>query len=47
MTILHALLSVASGSLVGFTLDLVGGGGSIMAVPVLVYVVGVRTRDGY
>jgi uncharacterized membrane protein YfcA len=43
MTILHALLSVASGSLVGFTLGLVGGGGSIMAVPLLVYVVGVRT----
>jgi uncharacterized protein len=43
MTILHALLSVASGSLIGFTLGLVGGGGSIMAVPLLVYVVGVRT----
>jgi uncharacterized membrane protein YfcA len=43
MTILHVLLSVASGSLVGFTLGLVGGGGSIMAVPLLVYVVGVRT----
>jgi uncharacterized protein len=41
MTILHALLSVASGSLVGFTLGLVGGGGSILAVPLLVYVVGV------
>jgi uncharacterized protein len=41
MTFLHALLSIASGSLVGFTLGLVGGGGSIMAVPLLVYVVGV------
>ncbi len=41
MTVLHALLSIASGSLVGFTLGLVGGGGSIMAVPLLVYVVGV------
>jgi uncharacterized protein len=41
MTILHALLAVASGSVVGFTLGLVGGGGSIMAVPLLVYVVGV------
>jgi uncharacterized protein len=41
MTILHAILSIASGSLVGFTLGLVGGGGSIMAVPLLVYVVGV------
>ena len=41
MTILLALLSIASGSLVGFTLGLVGGGGSILAVPLLVYVVGV------
>jgi uncharacterized protein len=41
MTVLHALLSIASGSLVGFTLGLVGGGGSILAVPLLVYVVGV------
>jgi hypothetical protein len=41
MTALHALLAVASGSVVGFTLGLVGGGGSIMAVPLLIYVVGV------
>ncbi len=40
---LHQLLAVASGSLVGFTLGLVGGGGSIMAVPLLVYVVGVAS----
>jgi uncharacterized membrane protein YfcA len=38
---LHYLLAVASGSIVGFTLGLIGGGGSIMAVPLLVYVVGV------
>src|SRR5450830_467072 len=43
MTILHALLAIASGSLVGFTLGLVGGGGSILAVPLLVYVVGVSS----
>jgi uncharacterized membrane protein YfcA len=43
MTVLHALLSIASGSLVGFTLGLVGGGGSILAVPLLVYVVGVSS----
>lgn len=43
MTITHDLLSVASGSLVGFTLGLVGGGGSILAVPLLVYVVGVSS----
>ena len=35
------VLGVASGSLIGFTLGLVGGGGSILAVPLLVYVVGV------
>ena len=35
------LLSVASGSLVGLILGLIGGGGSILAVPLLVYVVGV------
>ena len=34
------LLSVASGSLVGFVLGLIGGGGSILAVPLLIYVVG-------
>jgi hypothetical protein len=41
VTLLHVLLAVASGSVVGFTLGLVGGGGSILAVPLLVYVVGV------
>src|SRR6188508_3020821 len=38
---LHDLLAIASGSVVGFSLGLVGGGGSILAVPLLVYVVGV------
>ncbi|HWM80893.1 MAG TPA: sulfite exporter TauE/SafE family protein [Pseudolabrys sp.] len=42
VTSVQALLSVASGSLVGLTLGLVGGGGSILAVPLLVYVVGVH-----
>ncbi len=41
MLTLHYLLSVLSGGVVGFTLGLVGGGGSILAVPLLVYVVGV------
>jgi hypothetical protein len=40
MTILHALLSIGSGSIVGFTLGLIGGG-SIMSVPLLAHVVGV------
>lgn len=41
MTTLTALLALASGSVVGFSLGLVGGGGSILAVPLLVYVVGI------
>ena len=40
-TLATTLLALASGSMVGFILGLVGGGGSIMAVPLLVYVVGV------
>ena len=35
------LLAVLSGGLVGFALGLIGGGGSILAVPLLIYVVGV------
>ena len=35
------LLGAGSGLLVGFVLGLVGGGGSILAVPLIVYVVGV------
>lgn len=41
MNSLEILLAIGSGGVVGFTLGLVGGGGSIMAVPLLVYVVGV------
>ena len=40
---LQYLLGAGSGSLVGFTLGLVGGGGSILAVPLMVYVVGVAS----
>ncbi|MFN0263874.1 sulfite exporter TauE/SafE family protein [Tepidamorphus sp. 3E244] len=36
-----AAFSVLSGSLVGFSLGLIGGGGSILAVPLLAYLVGV------
>jgi uncharacterized protein len=39
---LHYVLGAFSGGLVGFTLGLVGGGGSILAVPLMVYLVGVR-----
>ncbi|MXP27047.1 TSUP family transporter [Altererythrobacter indicus] len=38
---LHYILGAFSGALVGFTLGLVGGGGSILAVPLMVYLVGV------
>lgn len=41
MDALQAGLALASGSLVGFTLGLVGGGGSVLAVPLLVYLVGI------
>ena len=36
------VLAILSGGLVGVTLGLVGGGGSILAVPLLLYVVGVQ-----
>lgn len=36
------VLSLFSGSLVGFTLGLIGGGGSIMALPLLLYFVGMK-----
>lgn len=39
---MQPLLTVFAGSLVGFALGLVGGGGSILAVPLLLYVVGIR-----
>lgn len=38
---MQAVLAVVSGSIVGFSLGLIGGGGSILAVPLLLYVVGV------
>lgn len=37
------LLTLASGGLVGLTLGLIGGGGSILAVPLLIYVVGISS----
>lgn len=39
----QALLGALSGALVGFSLGLVGGGGSILAVPLMVYLVGVKS----
>ena len=37
------LLSIGSGGVAGFALGLLGGGGSILAVPLLLYVVGMRS----
>lgn len=39
--LLQTLLAIACGALVGFSLALIGGGGSILATPLLLYVVGV------
>ncbi len=40
LALMMAIKSVISGALVGFTLGVIGGGGSILAVPLLVYFVG-------
>jgi uncharacterized membrane protein YfcA len=40
---LQDVLATGSGVLVGFVLGLIGGGGSVLAVPLLVYVVGVSS----
>jgi uncharacterized membrane protein YfcA len=42
LTTSAAALSVASGAVVGLLLALFGGGGSVLATPALLYVVGVR-----
>ncbi|MCC7198671.1 MAG: sulfite exporter TauE/SafE family protein [Gammaproteobacteria bacterium] len=39
---MQILLTVLCGSAVGFSLGLIGGGGSILAVPLLLYVVGIE-----
>jgi uncharacterized membrane protein YfcA len=41
LALVPVVLLLASGSVVGLTLGLIGGGGSVLAVPLLVYVVGV------
>ena len=43
LTPLQYALSVVSGVLVGFSLGLIGGGGSILAVPLLLYFVGLSS----
>lgn len=41
LSIVQNLFCVISGGVVGFSLGLIGGGGSILAVPLLLYLVGV------
>lgn len=41
MSLVVDLFALFSGAVVGFSLGLIGGGGSILAVPLLIYVVGV------
>lgn len=41
-TTTQIILSIVSGGVVGFVLGLLGGGGSILAVPLLLYVVGIH-----
>lgn len=41
----RAGLGLVFGAVVGFTLGLTGGGGSIFAVPLLIYGLGMRTRE--
>ncbi len=43
MDLLHIVLALLSGSAIGLVLGLVGGGGSILAVPLLIYVVGISS----
>ncbi|MDG6930711.1 MAG: sulfite exporter TauE/SafE family protein [Nitrososphaerota archaeon] len=40
LTSIQVILSVISGLIVGFSLGLIGGGGSILAIPLLIYFVG-------
>lgn len=41
MTVQTFMVTVGSGAVVGFTLGLVGGGGSILAMPLMLYAIGV------
>jgi uncharacterized membrane protein YfcA len=42
ISFIQMILSVFSGFLVGFSLGLIGGGGSILAIPLLIYLVGIK-----
>lgn len=43
LDLVTSMLTLGSGAIVGVVLGLVGGGGSILAVPLLVYVVGAKS----
>ena len=43
MTATQVFLSAGSGALVGLSLGVIGGGGSILAVPLMVYVIGLSS----
>lgn len=42
MIAFHTISALLSGAAVGFSLGLIGGGGSILAMPLLLYVVGIK-----
>lgn len=42
MSVVQIILTIVSGGIVGLSLGLLGGGGSILAVPLLLYVVGIH-----
>lgn len=42
---LHLIIGLLLSGLIGLSLGLIGGGGSIITVPVLVYVIGVEAHD--
>ena len=44
LQLMPIFLSILSGVIVGFSLGLIGGGGSVLAIPLLVYVIGIDTH---
>ncbi len=45
MALDHTALAVASGAVIGFALGATGGGGALLAVPLLVYLLGVKVQS--
>ena len=45
MILLQPVLAILCGGIVGFTLGLIGGGGSILATPLLLYVIGLSPHE--